>query len=95
MGKHLTIILKEMCRLVGADFKEIAFKDDSWYHEYSWSQEDEDDFKEWVADYIFINKEARKELTTIKTADKKKCKEFASQFAFNYGWKIKPDNEVA
>jgi hypothetical protein len=88
MGKHLAIILKEMFRIVGADFKEIAFKDDQWYWEYTWSQLEEDAFKQWLADYIYNVPDARKELTTIEVKSKKNCHKFAEQFCFNYGWKI-------
>jgi hypothetical protein len=93
--KHLDIILKKMCEEVGADFEKIDFKKDRWFLDYTWSEEDEEEYTEWLTNYLYKNQEARKELTVIGLKNKKRCRECAKMFVFNYGWKIKPENEVA
>jgi hypothetical protein len=89
MNKYLTIVLKEMCSRVGANYDAIDFKHHSWYHTYSWTAEKEKEFVKWLANYMYLDRSARKELTTIHLNTKKKCKTFAENFTWNYGWKVK------
>jgi hypothetical protein len=75
--KHLTIILKEMCQRVGADFNKIDFKKKDWQETYQWTEKKQEDFKRWLIDYLYKNKEAIKEfcrypsiITTKKEIEK-------------------------
>lgn len=88
-GPHLTVILKEMCKYVNADFDKIDFKEDNWYYKYWWSEKKEEEFKDWLVNYMYNNSKARKELMTIPTKNKKHCQQFANGFILNYGWKTK------
>jgi len=85
-GKHLIIILTEMCKRVGTDFNKINFKKERWFMEYSWTQEQEDDFTNWFSEYLYKNKEARQEFLSYPIKDKKRCIQAAKEFVFNYGW---------
>jgi hypothetical protein len=95
MNNSLNTVLKEMCHRVGADFNKIDFPSGGWFLEATWTQEEEEDFKKWLADYIYNNKEARKEITSYRTNTKKNARQFAEQFIFNYGWKEKIEDEIA
>ena len=94
MEKGLEIILREMCRRVGADFEKINFKEKGWFKNYSWSIDSEKAFKEWLITSLLENKETRKALlgTTAKLT-KRKAKDAAAFFVFNYGWRYLQTNE--
>jgi len=90
MEEHLTFVLQEMCSRVSADFDSIDFKQSNWYTQYEWFVEEEAEFTEWLADYVYRNKDARRELTTrYYRITKRDAREFAKQFVWNYGWKNK------
>jgi hypothetical protein len=90
-GKHLTIILKELCNWVSADYESMNFKEDNWYMKYEWELEKEKSFKKWLADYFYNSQEARREMLTFPRKNKKRCSDSADWFVFQYGWKIKRD----
>ena len=89
MDKHVIEILKEQCRIVGADYEKIDFKEDMWFMDHEWTKEQEAEFIQWVTDYLYNNKEARNMLLQHPYKNKTTCKKAAEQFAFNYGWKYK------
>ena len=78
-----------MCQMVGAKRCDINTSKDNWFHAYSWSESEENEFKEWLAEYLLKNKDARKELAALPKSTKKFCKQLASEFTSNYGWKTK------
>jgi len=88
MDKTLAPILKEMCRVVGADYKAIDFKADEWYYEHEWTEEQQDAFTDWLADYLCKNKDARNTFYILRK-DKKACKHSAEMFVWNHGWRVK------
>lgn len=87
-GKHLVIVLKEMCKRVNAKFEDIDFCQDDWFRQYEWTEQGQKDFEKWLADHIYSNEEARQELTIDVIKDERLCKEFAALFCSNYGWKF-------
>lgn len=90
-GKHLTIILKEMCKRVEASHKDINFQEDGWFRKYEWTEEQEQNFVKWMVEYLYTNKEAREEITYSYIKTKKELKKVADFFTMMYGWKIKND----
>lgn len=89
MNKHVIEILKKQCELVGANYKDIDFNDDTWFFEYQWTKDQESEFIEWMTDYLSGNKEARRDLMNVPGKSKSLCKQVAQAFAFNFGWKYK------
>ena len=89
MGEHTIIVLKEMCNRVNADYDSIDFKAERWSMEYSWTEKEQDEFKDWLADYLYNNTKARREITGYNIKNKKSCNTTAMWFAFNFGWKYK------
>jgi len=88
LGKHLTIILREMCDRVGADFNKIEFDKPEWFWQYSWSYQDQCAFSEWMVDYLYNSTEARNEIMEYPRGKAKyKIRKVVNWFVFNYGWK--------
>lgn len=88
-GKHLATILKKMCSCVKADYNEIDFKSSDWFRQHKWSQKQEKLFQNWLAEYLFKNREARKELLEFGTySNKTRCRRAAEEFTFMYGWSL-------
>jgi site-specific DNA-adenine methylase len=65
MNEETIRIFKKMCECVGADFDSIDFSDDGeydpetrtyvrkpWYHQYEWTEEQEQEFKEWLMEEL-------------------------------------------
>ena len=92
LSPALQEIMREMCRRVGADPEEINFKEPYWFHKYTWTSKEEEDFINWLTDRLAQNKEWREELLEIPTKNRKLLKQAARMFALNYGWKIEPNS---
>ena len=88
-SESLIVILKEMCRRVGATYEDIDFEKEGWFREYEWTENEEEDFKKWLVNYLYNSTKARRELTTIGHKNKKWCQTFADFWSFNYCWKYK------
>lgn len=87
-GRYIDIILKRMCKAVGADFNKIDFQKDGWYKKYSWTSKQSAKFWKWFAEYLYTNKKATCELYG-RAMSKKACKEAVHWFNLMYGWKQK------
>jgi len=88
MSKHLTIVLKKMCSMVGADYDKIDFKKQNWYQDWTWTEKEQEQFMAWFEDYLMKNKEARQELLEFPRANRQ-IKRAVQEFILNYGWKTK------
>ena len=88
--KHTSIILREMCRRVGAKlFRPGFFRRRDWFLRREWTQAEEDKFVKWMADYLYKNIEARFEIMRCPRKHKESCLKAAKEFTWVYGWKIK------
>ena len=96
-GEHMTIILKEMCNRVGADYNKLPLEDHEsfWFTYYTWSKEQEKDYENWLANYMYNTTKARRELMSFPWKTKKQCRKFAEQFVSWYGWKTARMAELA
>lgn len=89
MEKYVKIVMKEMCKRAGANYNKIDFKAPGWYQVFTWTQEEEDGFVNWLIKYASENKEFRQITMAFPSKKLKDLKKFAEQFVSNYGWKIK------
>ena len=87
-SNHLVIILKEMCKRVGVDYDKVYFYKDGWYSEHTWTEEEYDDFRKWLLDYLYNSTEARKQIMTFPYTTKKQIKKAVDMFGLQYGWKF-------
>lgn len=95
--KHIEIIIREMCRRVGADFDSLVFTKthedmdvkEAWFMKHEWSEDEQDDFKKWLVEYLLNNAEARREIMKSSDKNMKKLEAAAGWFIFAFGWKTK------
>ena len=88
---HTKIIMKEMCKRVGADFQKIDFLKEGWYRQYQWSEEEQDDFKKWLIQYWKKTPKARQEILSFPNLiDNNILEKAASLFLLDFGWMLKP-----
>ena len=94
MTEHLEIIMKEMCARVEADYDSLDFKDDDdrYFMKYEWNKEQEQAFVTWMADYLYENEPARREVMNNPRKNKKNCEKAAGEFAWNHGWRSMTQN---
>jgi hypothetical protein len=81
------VILFEMCQRVGADYYKINFQSSDWFHQYTWTIYEENDYKVWLYDYLLGNPRARKEVMSYSSKNKKRLIEFVNMFVAMYGFK--------
>jgi len=86
MNQELKTILDEMCSRVGA--KDVNFEEDNWYLKHTWTEKEQDDFINWLANYLYKNKEARKMFVNLRKV-KRDCNKASNKFVLNYGWRTK------
>lgn len=87
--RHQAIIFKEMCERVNLSFWIFDFKDPFMLCKYRWTRNEELDFQSWLTDYLYNNVEARREIMTVWSKNKRNCKEAAKWFIFEFGWSYK------
>ena len=85
---HLSFILREMCRRVNANTFEIDFSSNNWFWDYSWTKEEEKDFRQWLSGYLYGSKAARNEIMATNRKNLKHCRKVADFFVWNHGWKL-------
>lgn len=83
--EHSAIILDELCKRVGVDSKTVDFSKPSWFEEHSWTKDEQQDFRDWLAGFLSENGYAKK---TYHMGQKHSYYE-ASKMLSNYGWKVK------
>lgn len=89
MPESFKTVLKEMCKKAKAPYTKINFNEPEWYLDYCWSEKQQEDFIEWMTDYLYTNSKARREILNHPTRSKKLIRKAVSEFVFNYGWRLK------
>jgi len=90
MNESMKYVLEKMCTYVGANYEDIDFQKNNWYWDYSWTQEQEENFCDWLINKIINNAKIRKEITTLHSKpSKKRAKETVMWFNLMWGWKTK------
>jgi len=85
----LRVVLHGMCLIGGCDFESIDFSAKNWFHKHTWTKEEQDAFRDWLADLVYDETLVRNQLLEHPIKNKKYCKRFADEFVFSYGWRIK------
>ena len=88
-SETLTKVLKEMCRRVGADFNKMNFRSNNWFRKYSWTEQEQEDFKEWMCKLLKGSRQARNELLEHPINQKRHIEKAVDFFVFDYGWTIR------
>jgi hypothetical protein len=93
VSKHLRVILEKMFENTGIEYSDDYVQSDNWYLDYQWTEEQEEEFVNWLADYLIENEEARKELLYSTVKSKKMCSLAARQFVTFFGWAMRIKQE--
>lgn len=91
MNKYMREVLRKMCDDVGA--KEVNFKEKEWFLKHSWSHKQEEEFKNWLVNYLYRSSKARSHLMRFPIKNKELISKFASFFILNHGWKSYKDEK--
>ena len=92
-GKYLWEVLSKMFEYVDADIDSFDFDKENWYWEYEWDRETEEEFIEWLSNYLYTTTKARRELMRFPIKNKERCRKVAIEFNAWYGWKTTTNND--
>lgn len=81
-------VLCNMCRIVKVHYLDVDFKKDNWWKRATWTSKQQNDFIDWLADYMHKIPKAQVELLGTRYAKKKQCWKEAMFFTMNHGWKV-------
>jgi hypothetical protein len=87
--ESLKVVLTKLCSYIEKDTSEINFTANGWFKTHSWTPTQEQDFTDWLSNYLHSNKKVRKEMYLILPKCKKLCRYAAEQFTLSFGWKTK------
>lgn len=83
--EHSQIIMRKLCKAVGADYDTFDFSQKEWFRQHEWTQGEEDSFVLWLADFLEDNKYVKK---GAKSRHGQRLAEYeSSKFVMNVGWK--------
>lgn len=97
LGKHLNIILSEMCNRVGTSLTEINILQDEWQEIHHWSIEEEQAFQDWMYRYLVANTDALFEISTYKPQELFTATELINlvkEFTLFYGWALTEEADL-
>lgn len=86
--KDLKTILTKMCEMVGTKYEMVDFTAKQWFWTHTWTQEDEDEFIQWLARF-FEKKYFKGNYRGMKHSLYE-----AKKFTYNYGWKVEEKMKV-
>ena len=90
MDEGQQIVFKKMFDAVGAPY-DLEMVDD-WYYKYEWTEEQENEFKEWFINYHWKgNGKKNGVLKRYACRTKRDCTKGWRDFNFMWGWKIKEE----
>ena len=89
IGEQLRVILEKMFEGTEITYSDDYVKTEGWYLNYEWGTKEKENYTQWLSDYLYSNKEARAEIMSIPTKNKKKCLASAEAFVNFFSWKDK------
>lgn len=90
MSEEFKYLLSKMCSYVGASIDDIDLENDRWYEQYEWTEEQQENFYEWLVDEIKNNNEIRKNFFKLNYKPRKLLRyKLAISFIMMWGWKLK------
>ena len=91
MNETTIQLLTKMCEYVNVEYKTIDFKSEYWYMKHGWTESQQEEFIQYIIEYIKTNKKAFKDLTGYSYKNKALIEYIATYFTMNYGWKTKQE----
>jgi len=97
VGFHLNIILTEMCARVGTDLDHVDILTDDWHEQFDWSIEEEENFQDWLFNYLVTNNDALTEISTYRINEPYSTRDLMTlvkEFTLFYGWALQQDIDL-
>ena len=82
---ELMDIMKKMVEFGGYNPEEFNFDEEQWFHNNTWTKDQEQAFKEWLFSYLDESIKNRRQLMTVPKKTKKNYENFWSWFNLMYG----------
>jgi len=86
---HYENIFAVQSRLVGANYNKIDRTKEGWVMKHSWDSDTENQFVQWLADYIHKRPGVQREVYGRTGMSKRDCLRAADGYNLNYGWRAK------
>ena len=95
MSDELKVIIKEMCKRVKAPYTQINFGQPGWQALFEWTEEENEDFKNWLINYLYkAPAKTRRAILGNNIKNKKYLTEAVAYFMLNYSWVVKNNNDI-
>lgn len=97
IGKHLKVILEEMCSRVCTELSKIDILQKDWQEKHTWSIDEEKDFQNWLYKYLVTNYDALIEISTYRPNESISTNELMNltkEFTLFYGWALEKEPSV-
>lgn len=97
IGKHLDVILGEMCKRVGTELSKVDILQNNWHETHTWSIPEEQEFQKWMFEYLVQNQEALFEISTYRPNESISTKELMTlvkEFTLFYGWALEDEVSI-
>jgi hypothetical protein len=89
---HLGAVMDKMCSYVGIKWEDVDPTDKEWYLKHEWTTKEQDEFYDWMVDYLYNNAGARREIldgNSGRKLPKYRLRKAIGWFILSYGWKHK------
>jgi hypothetical protein len=94
MTEGLKLVLSKMCTYIDIPFDDIDFEQRDWYLQHEWTEENQNDFVDWLTNQLQNNSKIRKDLTTMNhKPNEEYARTSAGWFILYCGWKTKKNND--
>lgn len=90
---QLKKVMQKQCEFAGLKFEDVDFTQPEWFSKYTWTVEDEEDFRAWFLSELKSNKKMRDELFSKVVTNMKLLKKAVNMFILTYGFKLKEKDE--
>lgn len=74
------------------EYDEVDIKKENWFYDYEWTDEQENEYKDWLYRKLRWNMEWRKEIMDFPIRKKDIIDKTVNMFVMNYWFKIKKED---
>lgn len=85
---YIEEVLKEMFKRVKEKYTKTYTASPEWFRKRTWTSKQQEDFIEWLTNYLYSNANARRAIMRYPSKNKKACNQTAIAFIFQYGWMV-------
>lgn len=87
--ESLRYIIQQMCYYANVSVEDVDFDKYNWFNSHTWTIKQEEGFKNWLYNYLYYNRIARREVFGGPTRPSKRTiTRGVDEFVFMYGWSV-------